>query len=332
MIKSYKDNIIKKRLEKGMNLLLKNKIDKTGRNISENNNGLINSNWNHSSNYKAINTYSNENILYKNKFSKNTPLNDKLLEDNNRVKGVILPNINLKSPCIKKDNVSLSLNNNNFSHFTKLQLPKESISNYNDTKNKVSSEKANIYRNIKLNKIINNYNINDTQTTQSATNSTKNQTSSKNNIIPNLRDDLNQYEMGLVSIGSNKNNNIIIPILTKRPVSNFNCGGKVIQKISENEDKGRNAKNELMRIPQNERNKICKSQEKKKFNISIKNKEAFKMFSGVQKLMPNFHKIKIEKGMITNNNLLNSYSKKVSFDYKSKNNINFYENNIQLLE
>ena len=332
MIKSYKDNIIKKRLEKGMNLLLKNKIDKAVKNNSENNNGLINSNWNHSSNYKAINTYSNENILYKNKFSKNTPLNDKLLEDSNRVKGVILPNINLKSPCIKKDNVSLSLNNNNFSHFTKLQLPKESISNYNDTKNKVSSDKANIYRNIKLNKIINNYNINDTQTTQSATNSTKNQTSSKNNIIPNLRDDLNQYEMGLVSIGSNKNNNIIIPILIKRPVSNFNCGGKVIQKISENEDKGRNVKNELMRIPQNERNKICKSQEKKKFNISIKNKEAFKMFSGVQKLMPNFHKIKIEKGMINNNNLLNSYSKKVSFDYKSKNNINFYDNNIQLLE
>lgn len=49
---------------------------------------------------------------------------------------------------------------------------------------------------------------------------------------------------------------------------------------------------------------------KKKFNISIKNKEAFKMFAGVQKLMPNFHKIKIEKGMINNNNLLNSYSKK----------------------
>ena len=332
MIKSYKDNIIKKRLEKGMNLLLKNKIDKTGRNISENNNGLINSNWNHSSNYKAINTYSNENILYKNKFSKNTPLNDKLLEDNNRVKGVILPNINLKSPCFKKDNANLSLNNNNFSHFTKLQLPKESISNYNDSKNKVTSDKANIYRNIKLNKIINNYNINDTQTTQSATNSTKNQTSSKNNIIQNLKDDLNQYEMGLVSIGSNKSNNIIIPILTKRPVSNFNCGGKIIQKISENEDKGRNVKNELIRISQSDRNKVCKSQEKKKFNISIKNKEAFKMFSGVQKLMPNFHKIKIEKGMITNNNLLNSYSKKVSFDYKSKNNINFYENNIQLLE
>ena len=54
------------------------------------------------------------------------------------------------------------------------------------------------------------------------------------------------------------------------------------------------------------------------------------MFAGVQKLMPNFLKIIIEKGMITNNNLLNSYSKKVSFDYKIKNNINFYDNNIEL--
>ena len=29
----------------------------------------------------------------------------------------------------------------------------------------------------------------------------------------------------------------------------------------------------------------------------MKNKEIYKVFLGIQKIMPNFHKIKIEKGM-----------------------------------
>ena len=58
-------------------------------------------------------------------------------------------------------------------------------------------------------------------------------------------------------------------------------------------------------------------------NISLKFKEKNNLLSGVQKLIPNFHKIKIEKGMNNNNILLNSFSRKISYDYKSKNNIKF---------
>ena len=105
-------------------------------------------------------------------------------------------------------------------------------------------------------------------------------------------------------------------------MSNFNCGGKIIQKISENEDKGRNVKNELIRISQSDRNKVCKSQEiKGRFSASMKNKNINNLFPEMQKFIPNFHKIKIEKGMF-NTKLGNSLTKKISFE-----NNNLYGNN-----
>ena len=64
----------------------------------------------------------------------------------------------------------------------------------------------------------------------------------------------------------------------------------------------------------------------------MKNKEVFNILSGVQKLIPNFHKIKIEKGMTSNNKLINSYSKKITYDYKSKNNINFQDSKLKFTD
>ena len=63
-----------------------------------------------------------------------------------------------------------------------------------------------------------------------------------------------------------------------------------------------NDNNEIMNIGKFKalRNKNCKSQEVKgRFNASIKNKEIYNFFPimNMQKLIPNFHKIKIEKGM-----------------------------------
>ena len=340
-----KDNIIKEKknekinikLDNDVNLLIKNKLDLM-HSIKKNkeNKKLFNSNWNHSSNFK-LTTFANENLLYKNKFMKNTPLKDKILNENNRVKGIILPEI--KSPTMKRDNINI--NNNIFSHFTK--IPKEALVNNinNENKNELSSDTENLFRNIKLNKIISNNN--DTQTTQSATNSTKNQTSSKNNFIPNINDGLNKYEMGLISGGSTTNNNIIIPILAmKRPTSNLNCGGKIIYNMFDLDiNKGNNKKYEKSdkfdlincHLSQNTRNKNFKLKEQKKItNISMKNKEVFNILSGVQKLIPNFHKIKIEKGMTSNNKLINSYSKKITYDYKSKNNINFQDSKLKFTD
>ena len=263
---------------------------------------------------------------------KNLPIRDKILKDSKKEKGIILPEI--KTPQVKKGNLNINVNNNIFYHFTK--IPKESLVNNNinnEQKNELLYDKTNLFRNIKLNRIIN-INNNDTQTTQSATNSTKNQNSSKNNIIPNINEDINKYEMNLISGGSTPNNNIVIPLLTlKHPLNQSNTGEKNGINLKENENiKNEKCENKIdiinMNLSHNSRNKNNKSRELKgKINISMKNKELYNLFSEVQKYVPNFHKIKIEKG-IDNNNLLKSYSKKISYDYKSKNNLNFFDNNL----
>ena len=139
--------------------------------------------------------------------------------------------------------------------------------------------------------------------------------------------------MGL--IGSTQNNNIIIPILNlKRPFSNR-------KKISENIIDNENIKKKKLEynkeiinchISPNSRNKICKRKEsKEKINISMKNKKQLNLLSDIQTVISNFHKIKIEKGMISNNNKnLHSYSKKITYDYKNKNSINFSDNSLKI--
>ena len=316
------------RVEKGINVLINNKLDLLHN--SEKNklkkNIIINSNWNHSSNFK-LNTFNNDYLLYKNKFIKNIPTKDKILNNSNKAKGIILPEI--KTPSVKRErkrereNINLNLNSNICLHFTK--IPKEAyfINNINnEQKKEYFSDKANLLRNIKLNRIIKNNNS-ETQTTESATNSIKNQNSSKNNI-PNINEDLNKFGKGLISTGSITNKNIIIPIIANKRSTNL-----------ENEDDKNELENKKeminSHILQNSRNNNIKSREiKGKINISMKNKELCNLFSNIQKLVPNFHKIKIEKGIDNNNTLLKSYSKKISFDYKSKNNINFKNNNLNV--
>ena len=313
---------INNKKEKEINLLVKNRIDLTKTIKEANNNEILGSNWNHSSTIK-LNTYSNENILFKNKFIKNTPLRDKLMNDINKNKGIILPEIKTPNLYLKRENESPT--KNNFSHFY-LKSPKKLIVNNN--KNIENEENNNYIRNIKINTISNNLNDN-TQTTTIATNSTKKYTLSKIN-----NEESSQYGMGLISIGSSTNNNIIIPLLTmNRPASNFNCGGGFIRKFNEKDSIGLNKKNEnnennneLLYSDKykNSRNKICKSQEmKERINASMKNKEIYNFFNGNQKFMPNFHKIKIEKGM-SSIKLGNSLHKK----YISNNII--YNNNNKL--
>ena len=264
---------INNRLEKGINILIKNKLDLVNnlKKFKYNKNLLKNSNFNHSSNCK-LNTFNNENVLYKNKFL-NTPLKDKILKDINKEKGIILPEI--KTPSIKRNNINI--NTNIFYHFTK--IPKESLINNtnsinNEPRNEITSDKRSFFRNIKLNKIIN-INNNNTHSTQSVTNSLKIQTNSKNNIMPNISEDKNKYEMKLITAGSTQNNNIMIPILTmKRQYSNFNSDNEI------KKNKKLESENEILNchISHNTRNKNIKRKEsKEKINISMKNKKFFNL-------------------------------------------------------
>jgi hypothetical protein len=195
-----------------------------------------------------------------------------------------------------------------------LHLPNIKSQNLYERKNasnKMSLEPMNDLKNINFlsNKLINmnsnNYINDNTQATTLITYSTKKFTSSKLNNMKSMNNDLTQFGMGLISAGSTTNNNIIIPILTKtRPESNFNCGGGILKNFNENfENNGKTKtmesdKNLNHNKSRNFRKKICKSQEvQKRINSSMKNKEIYRVFPNFQRIMPTFHKIKIEKGM-----------------------------------
>ena len=309
---------------KEVNLLIKNHIDFTQKEKGKKIEGIT-SNWNRASNLK-LNTLCNENYLYKNKFIKNTQLRDNLINcmntNNNKKKRIVLPDI--KTPNCHRENNNLNINNN---------ISKSPQDIFRKNINELYSDKTNFYNKIKLNNAIStnsNYLNDNTQTTTIATNSTKKFINSKINYIPNLNEDSNQYGMDLISGGSTTNNNIIIPILTiKRPASNFNCGGGTISNIKDkdnsigiNKKTDNNEKNsDLFNVCKNKniRNRICKSQEiKGRFNSLMKNKEIYNLFPGMQKfIIPNFHKIKIEKG-ITNINLDNSLNKKNTLENSNK--------------
>lgn len=203
-----------------INSLVKNRID-ISNNLKENKNILFNSNWNHASNFK-LNIHTNENIMHKDKFLKNTPLRDKLTNESNKMRGIILPNI--KSPIFNREIKDLSINTPNLT-----KTPKLIFSNTIEPKCDYADDRTSFFKNIKINKIMNansNYLSDNTQATTIATNSTKKFNSSKANNIQSVNGDSSQYGMNLISTTSSTNNNIIIPILTmRRPASNFNCGG-----------------------------------------------------------------------------------------------------------
>ena len=255
--------------EKKLELLFDNKIKKM-------NDIKIISKWNHSSKTKTFET----DIF--NKFSKESHLGQKIFKEKNKEKHLFLPNI--KSPNLYEGK----------------SVPNRiSINPINDLKN------INFLNNKAQNMNSNNYINDNTQATTYITYSTKKLSSSKLNNMKSMNNDSTQFNMGLISGGSTTNNNIIIPILTKaRPESNFNCGGGIIKNFNENlEINGRNktidsSNNIRQNKSRNTRKKICKSQEvQKRINASMKNKELYKIFPDLQKVIPNFHKIKIEKGM-----------------------------------
>ena len=232
--------------------------------------------WNQSSNRKNFET----DIF--NKITKDSRLGQKIFKESNIEKNLHLPNI-------KSQNLYNRKNPSN-----KINL--ESI---NDMKN------INILSNKMLNMNSNNYINDNTQATTLITYSTKKFSSSKiNTNMKSMNNDLTQFGMGLISAGSTTNNNIIIPILTKaRPESNFNCGGGILKNFNDNFDNNGKIKTvesdkNLHNKSRNFRKKICKSQEvQKRINASMKNKEIHRVFPDLQRIIPTFHKIKIEKGM-----------------------------------
>ena len=234
------------------------------------------SKWNHSSNVKNFET----DIF--NKFSKDY-LGQKIFKESNIEKHLHLPNIKSQN-IYERKNASNKINLETITDLKSINFLNKKVLNMNS----------------------NNYINDNTQATTLITYSTKKFSSSKvNTNMKSMNNDLTQFGMGLISAGSTTNNNIIIPILTKtRPESNFNCGGGILKNFNENfENNGKTKTVEREKNPghnksRNFRKKICKSQEvQKRINASMKNKEIYQVFPDLQRIMPTFHKIKIEKGM-----------------------------------
>ena len=264
--------------DKKLELLFDSKAKSKNNNI---NNKIFVSKWNHSSNNRNLQT----DIF--NKMSKDPHFNKKIFNDINKEKHLFLPNIKSQNLILQKNTGLNKIILDPINDLKKINFT-------NNTNNKLITANSNNY-------------INDnTQATTLLTYSTKKFSSSKINNMKSMNTDLTQFSMGLISAGSTTNNNIIIPILTKaRPESNFNCGGGILKNFNENfeNNNGKNrtidsSKNIRPEKSRNFRKKICKSQEvQKRINSSMKNKDMFMLFPDIQRIMPTFHKIKIEKGM-----------------------------------
>ena len=118
-------------------------------------------------------------------------------------------------------------------------------------------------------------------------------TSYNNVIIP-------KYRLGLLSAGSTSYNNVIIPMisLTRQPSGFFNEN----EKSFGNDNLKRSRKNYMTFRKKNIVSSDCLRQNRKVRNLSSYSKIAGnEEFKDVEKLIPKFHKIKIEKGMMDSN-------------------------------
>ena len=283
---------------------------------------------------------SNDNIFNKKLYSSTLSIKEK---SNSKDKG-ILPELNAnnhKNSLINKNNLNENFNNNKkFSAFKSKTMFEDKLK-YFKAKS-ISANKINLNNNreeIYMNKNSNNVLINCSPSTSAYTNSTKKVNTNKTN---NLTDDLSKFRIGLLSAGNSSYNNVIIPMLSlRRPVSNFNLSGdKLWNNIRDaninnlnildkgNEIKEKNVYNEK-NLNDKEENIIFKNNnnlngifnnnkilyKNQKYNVKFDSENTNElMLKNMEKLIPKFHKIKIEKGMM-NSKIAKNLSKKLFINY-----------------
>ena len=282
---------------------------------------------------------SNKNIFKGKSFNNNCSLKEKIKKEKNPKESTTLPELNpnsVNNTIINRGFGKIHKSIKKLSNFKEKTIFDEKLK-YPRTKSVSSSDKIKINYN-NSNKICKNSINNFSSSTSAYTNSTK-----KINPNNNVTDDLSKYRLGLLSAGTSSYNNVIIPMLSlKRPESNLNFGGGKLWSNLSDANNNKNIKKEV-----NEYEKIPK--EKEDNNIILKNSKT--IVSGIlsknkitnknqvfnekltdsenndlisknyNKLMPKFHKIKIEKGMM-NTKIANSLGKNLVFKYYNQNNIN----------
>jgi hypothetical protein len=112
------------------------------------------------------------------------------------------------------------------------------------------------------------------------------------------KNDLKEYRLGLLSAGSTSYNNVIIPMLslTRQPSNFFNDSEN--EKSFGNDETTKNKKNYMTYRKKNIISGNLKQNQKRRNMSSYSKKANEEEFKDVEKLIPKFHKIKIEKGMM----------------------------------
>ena len=296
---------------------------------------------------------SNDNIFTKKLYSSNLSLKEKITKEKNNKENGFLPELNAKNRknrIINKNSLNEKNNSKKLSTFKSKTIFEDKMKYFKSKS--ISTDKINLNNNnedmnmnINLNKNSKNVLINCSPSTSAYTNSTKKINTNKTN---NLTDDLSKFRIGLLSAGTSSYNNVIIPMLSlRRPVSNFNFGGdKLWNNIGDvninnmnildkgNEIKEKNVKNEN-NLNEKEESVVFKNNINNLNGIFNNNNILYKnqkyngkydsenpnelMLKNMEKLIPKFHKIKIEKGMM-NSKIAKNISKKLFINYYNQRN------------
>ena len=112
------------------------------------------------------------------------------------------------------------------------------------------------------------------------------------------KNNLKEYRIGLLSAGSTSYNSIIIPMISlKRQSSSYFIGNENDKSLGIN-DTSKTRKNFMTYIKKSIVSGNCKQNQKVRNLSSYSKKHEREDFKEVEKLIPKFHKIKIEKGMM----------------------------------
>ena len=120
----------------------------------------------------------------------------------------------------------------------------------------------------------------------------------KNNLEEKGKNNLKEYRIGLLSAGSTSYNSVIIPMISlKRQSSSYFIGNENDKNFGIN-DTTKTKKNFISYIKKTILSGKCKQNQKVRNLSSYVKKHVNEDFKDVEKLIPKFHKIKIEKGMM----------------------------------
>ena len=317
--------------------------DKNDTNLNDNNkkdNLLSNDSLNgiNSSSYKnifcnRISLSNYKNILKKKKEKRNPYFINKF--NNFSVKKIIFnKNLSLTEKTIKirsiKKNATLpELKTNNFNKFKGSNLI-ENLNIKNHVRKKfriraktIFDDKIKCYRaksvcseSYNINEKNKNKNKNNYSSSTSAFTNTAKQINNTNKSN-NAPDDINNYKLGLLTAGTSTYNNVIIPIISlNRPLKGDSNMNTINNKSETKKEYKSTDKDDslILKTNNNNLNKLILRKKNKNTEVLYDTEQSNDIYKNMEKLIPRFHKIKIEKGML-NKKIVNSLGKKLFINY-----------------